>query len=268
MGRCLEPATDNTSTQAATQGTDSFSRQQPHFVILRQNAIVLALDRKGRRRVPDMISGNLNPFIVQKLLEIEPLLDEIPIYNEVILRDGSYVRAFPSYRKEGPWHDFVNIQWEDDGNNSYLLPAQCLTFYQKETLLALVHSVDLASAGKVSGYTNSVLTTHYNMQYSRSGSPSVYSVNCAAIDSTLLGIYHDPSSSLLDYSRKGVMIVRPRNEWAYAWYQWNVYLRTKNHNRSLSKPFIDLGSTDMVNAVRKMILASTQEFGRSRDLQG
>jgi len=197
------------------------------------------------------------------MLEIEPSLDEISVFNEVILRDGSYVRAFPNYRKEGPWHDFVNVQWEDGNDTSYLLPAQCLTFYRKDNqLLALVHSVDVASDGKVSGYTNSVLTTHYNMQYSRSGSPSVYSINCAAIDSSMLAIFHNPSTFLCDSVKKAVMIVRPRNEWAYAWYEWNRHLLTKNGNRSSSKPFVDLGSADMVSTVRKMIATSIQEHGK------
>ena len=238
-------------------------------MILRQQAIVLAVDRKGRRRVPDIASGNLNPLVVRMILEIEPSLDEIPIFNEVILRDGSYVRAFPNYRKEGPWHDFVNVQWEEDNDSSYLLPAQCLAFYRKDNdaLLALVHSVDAASNGKTTGYTNSVLTTHYNMQYSRSGDPSVYSVNCAAIDSTLLGIFHNPLSSPFDRAMKGVMIVRPRNEWAYAWFEWNRHLLSKNVNHSLSKPFVDLGSKDMVNTVRTMIATSIQEHGKYKDSQ-
>jgi hypothetical protein len=157
---------------------------------------------------------------------------------------------------------------EDEHDNSYLLPAQCLAFYRKDDqLLSVVHSVDIASDGKVSGYTNSVLTTHYNMQYSRSGSPSVYSINCASIDSTLMGIFHNPSSQPFDTLTKGIMIVRPRNEWSYAWIQWNRHLVAKNVIRSASKPFVDLGSPDMVNTIRKMIATSIREHGNYKDLR-
>ena len=118
---------------------DSFSRQEPHFVIVRANSQIVACDRKGKRYDPDRTSGNLNTTVVEKLLEVEPDLQEIQVFNEVILRDGSYVRAFPNYRGEGPWYDFANIQWEDESGAPYFLPAQCLAFYKRnDECMALI----------------------------------------------------------------------------------------------------------------------------------
>jgi hypothetical protein len=234
---------------------DSFSRQQPHFLLTRDGATVSACDRKGRRSVPDAITGSLHPLVVAKILEVEAVLDEIEVYNEVILRDGSYVRAFPNYRRDGPWYDFAKIQWEDVNGDPYLLPAQCLAFYKKNNeCMAIIQSVDSESLGKVSGYSNSVLTSHFNMQCTRIGVPILYSVTCASIDCSVLGIDHNPASKLLQATAKrSVMIVRSRNEWAYAWYVWNQHLKIKNVNRTQAKPFVDLGTDDMVSKVRKLI---------------
>lgn len=185
----------------------------------------------------------------------------LELYNEVILRDGSYVRASPNYHGEGPWFDFVNIQWEDDEGEAYFLPARCLAFYRKSNeCMVLVHSVDVKSNGRVPGYRNSILTTHFKMHCSRNGTPVVYSINCASIDSSLL-CYTQGSGD--DPSKGSVMIVRPRNEWAYAWYVWNQCLRVKNSNRSSTKPMVDLGNEDMVGKVRKEIAKCIKEHGKT-----
>jgi hypothetical protein len=254
--------------QTPTAKKDSFTRQQPHFIVLRETSSVFACDRKGTRVVPNNMTGTLDCMVVQKILEVEPTLDQVEVYNEVTLRDGSYVRAFPNYRGDGPWYDFVNIQWEDDVNgDSYLLPAQVLAFYQRNgECMAIVQSVELESDGKVPGYANSVLTTHYNMQCTRSGVPILYSVLCASIESTVLGIDHKTSSCILDRSRRTVMIVRPRNEWAYTWYVWNKHLRTKNINRTQAKPYVDLGKEELVSKIRKLVKVTLKEHGRGSHL--
>jgi hypothetical protein len=235
--------------------TDRFSRQQPHFVVDTTSSETFSCDRKGKRLpTTDNHHGALHPIIVKYLTETEPDLHEIHLYNEVILRDGSYVRAFPNYRGDGPWYDFANIQWEENAT-SYLLPAQCLTFFKRNNeCMAVIQSVEQQSCGKVTPYSNSILSTHYYMQCNRSGTPALYTVNCASIDSTVLGIYHDPSLNVLEFSRRrSVMIIRPRNEWAYGWYVWNQHLRIKNTNRTRTKPFVDLGSGNMVSKVRELI---------------
>ena len=241
------------SPNTNTTRKDTFSRQHAHFLLFRDGGRVMACDRKGNQTVPNESTGCPTQLVVDKLLgiESEPVIE---IYTEVILRDGSYVRAWPNYRREGAWFDFANVQWEDEDGKTYLLPAQCLAFYKMNgECMALVHSVDLKSEGRVSGYRNSILTSHYKMQSSKNGEPVVYSINCASIDSTLLWFHHEPSIANLDPSRRSIMIVRPRNEWAYAWYVWNQCLRVKNSNRTTTRPMVDLGNGDIIAKVRMEI---------------
>lgn len=245
-----------------TEKTDTFAREAPHFVLLRSNSQVCSCDRKGKRYPPNAITGCLDPFVIQKLLESEPSLEEIDVYNEVVLRDKMYVRAHPNYRREGPWYDFVNVQWEDSSGDSYLLPAQCRAFYKKgEECMAVVQSVDITSEGKVRGNFNSVLTTHYNMQCTRTGDPILYTVNCASIDCTLLVVDHNTGGSISDRQKRSVMVVRPRNEWAHVWYIWNQHLRSKNTNRTSTRPFVDLGGEEMIVKVRSLVTASIKDTG-------
>jgi hypothetical protein len=223
----------------------------------------MACDRKGKQVDPNPSTGCPSKWVCDKLLDIntDPVIE---IYNEVILRDGSYVRAWPNYRSEGSWFDFVNVQWEDEDGKEYFLPAQCLAFYKKnDECLALVQSVDLKSEGRVSGYRNSILTSHYKMQCSKNGEQVVYSINCASIDSALLWFDNEPAIARLDPSRRSVMIVRPRNEWAYAWYVWNQCLRVKNSKRTITKPMVDLGNGDIITKVRMGIESCIKEHGRT-----
>jgi hypothetical protein len=55
------------------------------------------------------------------------------------------------------------------------------------------------------------------------------------------------------------MTVRPRNEWAYAWIIWNQLLKVKNKNRSISRPYVDLGSDDLIGKVRRLIQEKVKE---------
>jgi hypothetical protein len=48
-------------------------------------------------------------------------------YSECILPDKSIVRAHPLYNSERPWHDWVLVQWEEDGD---FLPAQVKLLFQ------------------------------------------------------------------------------------------------------------------------------------------
>jgi hypothetical protein len=47
-------------------------------------------------------------------------------YSECILPDGSIVRAHPLYNSERPWHDWVLVQWEEDGE---YLPAKVMMLF-------------------------------------------------------------------------------------------------------------------------------------------
>lgn len=155
------------------------------------------------------------------------------IYNEAILRDDSYIRAFPRYRNESPFYDFVQVQWEDS-----VYPAKVVCFYKRSNvdsvmtddachLFALVHVVDEKSSGKVHGYSNTFLSTHYNMKYER-GQPTLYSVPLASIDCAILAFPHQSQSTLFNPNKRGVCVVRPRNEWAYLWIAWNHVLKDEN----------------------------------------
>ena len=103
------------------------------------------------------------------------------------------------------------------------------------------------------------------MQVTRSGAPVLYSINCASIDSILLWFDHELDRPTDDIWRRSVMIVRPRNEWAYAWYVWNNYLRVKNVNRSITKPMVDLGKEEDIAKVRKEISQCIKNNGRVED---
>jgi hypothetical protein len=244
---------------------DVFARHHPHFLVQRNGGTVTACDRKGGQCTPNSQSGTLNGYVVEKLLEVQPHVDLVEVYNEVILRDGSYIRAFQNYRGEGPWYDFVNIQWEDLTGIPYLLPAQCLAFYKDNNeCMAIIQSVEQDSCGKVPQYNNTVLTTHFKMQCTRTGAPVLYHVTCASIDSCIMAVDHRPGTVIAsdDSWRRSITIVRPRNEWAYAWYVWNQHLKIKNTNRTLSRPYVDLGTDGMVGKVRKLLSECLQQNGK------
>jgi hypothetical protein len=209
---------------------DEFSRNLPHFVFSRDHPTVLAMDRHGKTSLPDDRTGYIPSIIKKSLLQHETSMSVFEIYNEVILRDDSYIRAFPMYRNESPFYDFVQVQWEQD--SSY--PAKVVCFYKRKndgedsfSLYALVHVVDEKSMGKVRGFTNTFLSTHYNMKYER-GQPTLYSVPVASIDFAVLAFPHESQSALFNPNKRGVCIVRPRNEWAYLWLAWNDVLKEEN----------------------------------------
>lgn len=241
-------------SQKPVPQADKFSRNQPHFLLSRSDKVVVACDRKGNKFEPNESTGRPTEFVCNKLLEIESGLDHLEIYN------GSYIRASPNYHGEGPWFDFANIQWEDDMGNAYFLPAKCLAFYRKDgNCMALIQSVDEKSDGRVTGCRNSILVSHYKMQCSRNGEEILYSINCASIDSGVLCF-------TLGTTTPSIMVVRPRNEWAIAWYEWNKYLRIRNSNRTNSKPMIDLGIEDVITKVRSAIKECIKEHGRTQCL--
>lgn len=208
---------------------ERFSRKEPHFILHRAGERCYSVDAKGKKQQTSTELGEISPVTRKALLKTEPDMNEFHIYLEAVLRDGSFIRAFPMYRQEQPWYDFVNIIWE--GGQVY--PARCVCFYKKydeseiESLYALVHVTDETTFGRVSGFTNSLLTSHYKMKYHRN-QPVFYAVKLEAIDSAVLCYPHVPTNSLYDPYNSGMMIIRPRNEWAYVWLAWTEVLKEEN----------------------------------------
>jgi hypothetical protein len=190
------------------------------------------MDRHGKTCLPNNRTGFIPGIIKKTLLQHESNMSYFEIYNEAILRDGSYVRAFPMYRNESPFYDFVQVQWEE---SSY--PAKVVCFYKKtcqcsesdegSNLRALVHVVDEKSLGKVKGYSNTFLFSYYNLKYDR-GQPTLYSIPLGSIDYAILAYAHESHETLFNPTKRGICVVRPRNEWAYLWVAWNDVLTEEN----------------------------------------
>jgi hypothetical protein len=234
FGDIVEDTMKPTTTRNPRENKDRFSRKLPHFVFSRDDPTVLAMDRHGKTSVPDTRTGCIPSIIKKTLLQHESTMSFFEVYNKAVLRDGSYVRAFPMYRNETPFYDFVQVQWEE---SSY--PAKVVCFYKKSSdasdvsvddgthLCALVHVVDERSLGRIRGYSNTFLSSHYNLKYER-GQPILYSVPLASIDYAILAFPHDTHAHLFNPNKRGVCVVRPRNEWAYLWVAWNDVLKEEN----------------------------------------
>jgi hypothetical protein len=233
---------------------DRFSRELGHFQLWREGKKVQASNRFGKLRDPDEQSGDLPDVVKQYLLTEDVSRNHFEVFSEVIIRNDSYIRAWPNYRNTGAWYDFVQVQWEYD-----MLPARVLCFYNKKVddgeakPYALVHVVDENSKGKVKNTVDSLLTTHYKMEYfkrnrSASTHPSIRSVPVESIDSAVIGCLHKPSKLLFDPHCRAVMIVRPRNEWAYLWISWNEELLEENKKKKRS--YVSLGEKKLISRVR------------------
>jgi hypothetical protein len=189
-------------------------------------------------------------------------LHHFEVYCEAIIRNDSFIRAWPTYRNTGSWYDFVNVQWA----SGLMFPARVVCFYNKieqdgsRKPYALVHGVDEKSKGKVQSSVDSLLTTHYRMAYiSRRNSrakpvPLIQSVPVASIDSAVMGYHKQPSKVLFDSTRREVMIVRPRSEWAYLWIAWNEELQKANKiettSRRKKRVYVSLGNKLLISNVR------------------
>jgi hypothetical protein len=226
---------DKDSTETVIEHKcDRFARKHPHFICDPTTNEYYAVNRNNIQHQPDARSGKLSSVVIQALKYHEPDILLFEIYNEVVLRDNSRVRASPNYANTGPWYDYVNVSWEtiaNDNVQSYLLPAKCLCFFRKlnsETsrceMLALVHTVDQQSLGKVTGRIDTVLTRNYKMQYDASGKPVTHVVPVASIDSSIRCFPHIPSNDLFNADKAGVTYLLPRNHWAYMWVAFNDVL--------------------------------------------
>jgi hypothetical protein len=237
---------------------DRFSRQQPHFHLSREGKKVQASDRKGNLRDPDKQSGMLPDLVVKYLLTEDPNIDHYEVYSEIIIRDDSYIRAWPNYRTTGAWYDFVSVQWE----LGIFFPARVLCFYNKteedgeQKPYALVHVVDEASKGKVKNTIDSLLTTHFRMAYSSkfnrrlTSVPTIRSVPVESIDSCLMGYLHKPSKLLFNSASKEVMIVTQRSEWAYHWLAFNEEMMKATKVVRGKTVYVSLGNKEFISKVR------------------
>ena len=236
---------DSMAKQPGNMSSDQFARTHPHFVFYAKSELVYAVDRKNERTAPNGKSGNLCREVTEALKKHMPLTMKFEIYNEIILRDNSRLRAYPNYANSGPWYDFVNVSWEHIVNGkeeNYLLPARCLCFFRRESetgneyeIMALVHTVDQSSDGHVAGRPNTLLTRHYRMQYNNKGQPVTHLVPIASIDSAIRCFPHGPTKLLFDCQSPGITYLLPRNHWSYMWLAINETLRQSNSAERLKQ---------------------------------
>ena len=125
---------ESKEVQLASESSDQFGRTFPHFSYEVETLRLRALNRNNEPKTPDDKSGFVAKEVLDALKEKEPSMSQFEIYNEVILRDNSRLRASPNYANSGPWYDYVNVSWERMANGAvetYLLPAKCLCFFAR-----------------------------------------------------------------------------------------------------------------------------------------
>jgi hypothetical protein len=172
---------------------DKFTRKQPH-VQFSADDDVYTTNRKGKRRNQDFESGYFpeQPRTALKAQEKEQ--GNFRVFNEAKLRSGALVRAFPNYRREGPWYDWVNIVWVDSHGENVFLPAKTLCFYEsdKAGMCALVHSTVVQRNQS----HDSMLSCSYEMEYTGL-KPTITKVEIGSIDRSLLVYEHVPTKECL-----------------------------------------------------------------------
>jgi hypothetical protein len=228
-----------------SEGCDHFGRTHPHFIFDVDSDEIYALSRKNEPSQPNDQSGYIALEIKDALKQHEPGVKRFEIYNEVVLRDNSRLRASPNYSKSGPWYDYANISWEKVENDMvemYLLPAKCLCFFRRgcetsgeEDMMALVHSVKQSTKGRSDGRIDTLLTRNYAMEFNNRGQPITHVVPIASIDSSVRCFAHTPSKSLFNPDRPGITYLLPRNHWAYMWMAVNDALMESNSNENIKQ---------------------------------
>jgi Plavaka transposase len=238
--------------------TDTVTRRVPNFRYCTETGKWFRLDRKEK------VLGevDLDRTIEEAFFRLEPSLDAYEIHCEVQLRDQSRIRATPNYGQTGPWYDFVNVKWDE--NPPRLYPARCLAFYQKQNfddgsiqLMALIHGADKHKGRGPALFVDTMLTSHYEFEYTSSKKPKIYAIPVATIEAAVLCFYHEPpkQNALFHAANNGFMMIRPRNEWAYVWIAWSETLRESNSQTRVNnrKSYVDLGSEHVVRQVRKKL---------------
>lgn len=253
-----------TETPVCTSTSDQFGRIHPHFVYHAQTDQIIAFNRKNEPQSPDAKSGTLPLEITLALKKLEPQIQQFDIYNEVLLRDSSRLRASPNYANSGSWYDYANVSWERSTNGvtqTYLLPARCLCFFRRvcphtgdQEIEALIHTVDQASAGIIPGRTDTLLTRNYRMQFNCKGEPVTHVVPVASIDSAIRCFPHVPTKLLFNRESSGITHHLPRNHWSYIWLAVNDTLAESNSTTKLMKgkgKLISLCGSNWLESVRE-----------------
>ena len=243
---------------------DQSGRLHPRFVYNVDTEEVLAINRKNEARPPDQKSGRLLLEVTNTLKKHDSHTNRFEVFNEVILRNNSRLRASPNYANSGPWYDYANVSWERviNGNiQTYLLPAKCCCFFRKagdhngeQELMALIHTVDQSSAGNVAGRTDTLLTRHYRMQYNTKGEPVTHVVPVASIDSAVRCFPHTPSKEMFHSRSPGLTYLLPRNHWSYMWMAVNDRLNESNSTEKLKQrkgKLISMCNSHWLESVRR-----------------
>jgi hypothetical protein len=74
--------------------------------------------------------------------------NEVKVYTEVVLEDGTLIRASQDYRKEGDWYEWVLVKYESGVENDiHYVPGKCLGFFGDESneVKVLLHSCNFQS---------------------------------------------------------------------------------------------------------------------------
>ena len=230
--------------QESRHGQDCSGRICPNFHFDVETDTLTTLDRFGKKRFPDKDSGFVEQSILKELKKKDPNAKEFHIFNEVILRNNNHVRATPNYSKSGPWYDYVNISWEYDGDDgtikTFLLPAKCLCFFRSinitkdqqeerdSELLALIHSADGTTEGKVPGRVDTLLTKNFKLEFDKSKLPKTDVVSVATIDNPICCYPHTLCNEILGPNSPPITYLLPRNHWSYMWMAMNQCIQESN----------------------------------------
>ncbi|MFM7526899.1 MAG: hypothetical protein ACKO63_00130 [Nodosilinea sp.] len=233
------------------QGLDCTGRKFPNFEYNVSLDTIMALDRFGTQRFPDKESGTIEDSILLELKRKEPDATEFEIFNEIILRNNNRLRASPNYSKSGPWYDFANISWEYEGEDqsikTYLLPAKCICFFikrykdevnqeeKKSELMALIHSADSSTEGKVQGRIDTLLTKNFKLEFERTKVPKTHVIPVASIDIPICCLHQRSVDEVLGPNTPPITYLLPRNHWAYLWLAMNQCIYNSNSSRTFKK---------------------------------
>jgi len=236
-----EGSTEEDECLNSQTGADHTGRNVPNFVYDVEEDRLIALDRFRREKKPNKESGILDRLILLQLTKNSSMTKRFYVFNEVVLRNNSRLRASPNYAKSGPWYDYANVSWatneDEDSESTILLPAKCICFFQAdndEELKALIHSVDPESRGKITGRLDTLLTKNYKMEVDRTTRlPKTHIVPVASIDSPICCYPIVPKETVLDPESCGITYLLPRNHWSYMWMAMNQCLTTSNSTRKV-----------------------------------
>ena len=116
--------------------------------------------------------------------------------------DNVKFRTHPNYQQEGPWNDWIYIQWEEHGS----LPAKLEAFfYYGGTAYAVIHSV---------AYTPeqySVLTRHSQLEYR--GDPNHPEPNYIVVECSCFRHHTFIYPKSFKHNEKGVFELLPYEMW-------------------------------------------------------